>query len=175
MLDGGVSKFQYISFAIIVCGMLSGGFFLYSIPYFEKQPPLLCKYTVNQVDWQSCTKEEACAPGVYAFEPDPNSIDTLNNWVEQMNLYCTPSIDIGFLGSAFITGCFFGSFIFPRCADIYGRRPIFMIGLCIQICVVLSSLFCTSLDLAYFLLFMGGVGETCRYYVAYVYAVEMMP
>jgi hypothetical protein len=22
---------------------------------------------------------------------------------------------------------------------------------------------------------MGGVGETCRYYVAYVYAVEMMP
>jgi putative MFS transporter len=99
----------------------------------------------------------------------------MNNWVKQMNLYCTPSVDIGLLGSAFITGCFIGSFILPRCADIFGRRPIFIVGLLIQIFVVTACLFCKSLDLAYFLLFMGGVGETGRYYVAYVYAVEMMP
>jgi hypothetical protein len=62
-------------------GMLSGAFFLYSVPYFEKQPPLLCKYTPDQTDWVPCTQKEACTtPGV-EFEPDWNSVDTMNNWV----------------------------------------------------------------------------------------------
>ena len=92
-----------------------------------------------------------------------------------MNLFCTPSIDIGYLGSSFITGCFIGSFVFPRLADIIGRRPIFMLGLLTHIGVVIGSLFCTTIKFAYALLFFGGMAETMRYYVAYVYAVEMMP
>lgn len=50
-----------------------------------------------------------------------------------------------------------------------------MVGLCLQICVVICSLFCKSIYLAYVLLFFGGIGEVGRYYVAYVYNVEMMP
>ena len=41
--------------------------------------------------------------------------------------------------------------------------------------MVVVSLFCKSIYLAYALLFVGGLGEVCRYYVAYVYNVEMMP
>jgi len=92
-----------------------------------------------------------------------------------MDLFCTNSLQMGFLGSSFISGCFVGSFIFSRAADIIGRRPIFMFGLCLQIVVVVVSLFCKSIYLAYALLFAGGLGEVCRYYVAYVYNVEMMP
>lgn len=33
----------------------------------------------------------------------------------------------------------------------------------------------TNKNMMYFLLFLGGVSETGRYYVAYVYAVEIMP
>jgi MFS family permease len=82
---------------------------------------------------------------------------------------------MGFLGSSFIAGCFVGSFILSRLADIIGRRPIFIVGLCLQISVVVASLFCKSIYLAYLLLFLGGIGEVGRYYVAYVYNVEMMP
>jgi hypothetical protein len=32
---------------VITMGMLSGAFFLYSVPYFEKQPALLCKFTTD--------------------------------------------------------------------------------------------------------------------------------
>lgn len=92
-----------------------------------------------------------------------------------MDLYCTDGLKMGFLGSSFITGCFVGSFFLSRLADIYGRRPIFIVGLCLQICVVICSLFCKSIYFAYFLLFLGGIGEVGRYYVAYVYNVEMMP
>lgn len=82
---------------------------------------------------------------------------------------------MGWLGSSFISGCFLGSFIFSRLADIIGRRPVFMFGLCLHMSVVLGSLVCKSINLAYFLLFLGGLGEVCRYYVAYVYNIEMMP
>jgi MFS family permease len=92
-----------------------------------------------------------------------------------MDLYCASNTDIGFLGSSFITGCWVGSFIIPRSADIVGRRPMFMTGLVIFISVVVSSLFCKNIKLAYFLLFMGGISETGRYYVAYVYLIEWVP
>ena len=92
-----------------------------------------------------------------------------------MDLYCTSSFKIGYIGSAFFAGTFVGSFILPRAADIYGRKPIFLLGLVIFIGVVVASLFDKSLGLCYFLLFMGGISETGRYYVAYVYCVEFFP
>ncbi len=92
-----------------------------------------------------------------------------------MDLYCESSIKIGFLGSSFIGGCFVGSFVLPRQADIIGRKPIYLFGMCLFITVVMASLFCTNLYFAYFLLFLGGISETGRFYVAYVYFIEFFP
>jgi MFS family permease len=92
-----------------------------------------------------------------------------------MDLFCTSEKAMGFIGSSFFIGCFVGSFILPRASDIYGRKPLFIIGLIIYVAVVVSSLFCSNLNFMYFILFMGGISETGRYYVAYVYAVEFMP
>ena len=39
-LSGGIGRFQCLAFLSIVSGMVSGAFFLYSLPYFEKQPDL---------------------------------------------------------------------------------------------------------------------------------------
>lgn len=79
------------------------------------------------------------------------------------------------IGSMFFIGCFAGSFVLPRAADVYGRKPLFLIGLSLYIVVVIALYFVRSLGWLYFLLFLGGVSETGRYYVAYVYCVEMMP
>lgn len=92
-----------------------------------------------------------------------------------MNLYCVSEAAFGFLGSSFMSGCFIGSFMLPRAADIVGRRPMFLLGLSIYMTVVVSSLFCKNIKVAYFLLFMGGISETGRYYVAYVYLIEFVP
>ena len=92
-----------------------------------------------------------------------------------MNLYCDSDTAFGFLGSSFMAGCFIGSFMLPRAADIVGRRPMFLLGLGIFISVVIASLFCHNIKFAYFLLFMGGISETGRYYVAYVYLIEFVP
>ena len=118
----------------------------------------------------------ACSTSdTYAFKPDPDAIDTLTNWVGQVDLYCTESFEMSVIGSMFFVGTFSGSFILPRMADIYGRKPLFLVGLSLYIIVVISLYFVKTLPLLYFLLFLGGISETGRYYVAYVYAIEFMP
>ena len=79
------------------------------------------------------------------------------------------------IGSMLFFGTFSGSFILPRMADIYGRKLLFLTGLGLYITVVIALYFVKSLLMLYFLLFVGGVSETGRYYVAYVYAIEFMP
>lgn len=68
-----------------------------------------------------------------------------------------------------------GSFILPRAADVVGRKPMFLVGLVLYFIVVTALIFNKSVGLTYFLMILGGISETGRYYVAYVYCVEMMP
>ena len=79
------------------------------------------------------------------------------------------------IGSMFFVGTFSGSFVLPRAADIYGRKPLFLIGLSLYICVDTALFFVNTLPMLYVLMFLGGISETGRYYVAYVYCIEMMP
>ena len=79
------------------------------------------------------------------------------------------------IGSMFFVGTFSGSFVLPRAADIYGRKPLFLIGLSLYICVDVALFFVNTLPMLYVLMFLGGISETGRYYVAYVYCIEMMP
>ena len=72
-------------------------------------------------------------------------------------------------------GCFLGSFILPRLADVKGRKPMFQIGLVLYIITVVGLLISTSKAVLYALLVVGGVSEAGRCYVGYVYAVEIMP
>ena len=61
----------------------------------------------------------------------------------------------------------------PRSADIIGRKPIFILGLCLYLITVGILLISTNLYVLYATLILGGISETGRYYVAYVYAVEL--
>lgn len=92
-----------------------------------------------------------------------------------MDLHCTSKLAVSFIGSSFFLGAFVGSFILPRASDVVGRKPMFLLGLVLYFIVIVGLLFNKNLYLAYFLLFLGGISETGRYYVAYVYCVEMMP
>ena len=78
------------------------------------------------------------------------------------------------IGSCFFIGTFVGSFNLPRLADIYGRKLLFITGLVLYIATVVGLIMATQLNILYTLLVLGGISETGRYYVAYVYAVEIM-
>lgn len=61
----------------------------------------------------------------------------------------------------------------PRAADVYGRKPIFILGLVLYIFAVVGMMVGTSLGVLKWWLFVAGIAETGRYYVAYVYAIEI--
>lgn len=68
-----------------------------------------------------------------------------------------------------------GSFLLPRFADVVGRKPMFLLGLVIYFCVLIGVLFCKNFYGMCALIYFGGIAETGRYYVAYVYLVEFVP
>ena len=79
------------------------------------------------------------------------------------------------IGSSFLSGTFAGSFVIPRMADIYGRRPMFILGLILFIASCVGLIVSTDIKAMYAFLFLGGVSECGRCYVGYVYAIEIIP
>jgi MFS family permease len=90
-------------------------------------------------------------------------------------LTCENSIKIGYIGSSFFVGTFIGSFILPRAADIVGRKPMFILGLIIYIFALIGLKFANNYNELLGLLVLSGIGEAGRYYVAYVYVIEIFP
>ena len=107
----------------------------------------------------------------YKIDFDDNR--SLHNWSEQYDLTCASGEQIGNIGSSFFIGTFVGSFILPRAADIVGRKPMFILGLVLHIAVVIGLIYATSETALLGLLALSGIAETGRYYVAYVYAIEI--
>ena len=95
--------------------------------------------------------------------------------MEQYNLHCYSEQYLSLIGSCFFIGTFVGSFILPRLADIIGRKPMFILGLVLYIVAVVGMMLASDVRVLFLLLVLGGISETGRYYVAYVYAVEIMP
>lgn len=79
------------------------------------------------------------------------------------------------VGSCFFIGTFFGSFILPRKADVVGRKTIFILGLVLYVISIVGLLVSRQQHMLYLMMVLGGVSETSRYYVAYVYAIEILP
>ena len=99
----------------------------------------------------------------------------VNDWYQQYGLTCSSELAMSMIGSCFLIGCFVGSFVLPRLADIVGRKPMFILGLVLYIITVLGLYFGTTKPVLYSMLVLGGISETGRYYVAYIYAIEIMP
>lgn len=158
-------------YTTILIGMIAGSFILYSLFYFELQPAYLCEIDGQ---WSTCSKDYICE-NEYDFMIDYTNSTSLHNWVDQYNLTCTSDIGLSMIGSSFFIGTFLGSFVLPRLADVVGRKPIFLLGLVLYIVTVVGMIFAKDVYVLYGLLVLGGISETGRYYVAYVYAVEIIP
>ena len=82
---------------------------------------------------------------------------------------------IGFVGAAFLIGVVIGSLTITRLGDIYGRKPIFILGIFLHVGFCIAILFCKTYQIDYFLVFIFGLSMTSRYYCGYAYNIEMQP
>ena len=163
--------------------MISGSWVLYSTNYFNLEPHYLCwNEGDNQSDNFTCFADKVpksengpvfCGNNKLRHEYNFELPGTIHGWVEQYNLTCEGQNIKGYIGSCFSIGCFVGSFILPVLSDQVGRKPMFILGLILYTITLFGVQFSKTYPFLMAWLVLGGISETGRYYVAYVYAIEI--
>jgi MFS family permease len=80
---------------------------------------------------------------------------------------------IGLVGALFLLGIVVGCSTLTRLGDIYGRKPIYLLGLFMHVFFMIGIVSATNQIVGYFLLVILGMSVTARYYVGYTYNLEM--
>jgi MFS family permease len=88
---------------------------------------------------------------------------------------CAPGWQLGLVGAIFLTGIVFGCCFVTKMGDKYGRKPVYITGLAMNLILISSLIFFKNTVIAYIVLFLLGVSITARYYVGYTYNIEMQP
>ena len=130
---GGFGRFQVYSSAMNTLTNMGAVFFLLAFAFLEKEPVFKCQMTPYSDEWTIGSElvpleEEYCAKEL------PCDIDwtdpmSLQNLISQCNLYCEPKWKIGMMGFSFLFGIVMGCLTIARLGDVYGRKPIYKLGL----------------------------------------------
>jgi len=86
--------------------------------------------------WKPCTRAEICSQGLDHdhYHPVPDD-ETIDNWTtqEKFDTLCEPKYKIGLLNSIFFAGVVSSVLVIPILADKYGRKPVVITAVCLQI------------------------------------------
>jgi MFS family permease len=66
-------------------------------------------------------------------------------------------MNVGMIGASFLVGIAVGCCTLARLGDIYGRKPIFIIGMGISMFFFFTLIFTTNMGACYFILFIIGI------------------
>ena len=148
---------------------------LLGLTFLEKEPERFECYHDNTGQWTECSKTEICEQHLdhehyHAIEDDPDYID---NWVEKYDMLCEPKWRVGLLGAFFFVGIIVTMIPVPRYADLKGRRLVFIITMCVSIISAIGLLACSTLEWAYFFMFLNGTTFAGKIIVGLNYLIEL--
>ena len=123
----------------------------------------------------ACKREEFCGNPEVKYRIDLDYYGSLQNWVEDLDMMCTPKNVIGLFGSMFFVGWATGATFIPRLSDLYGRKPILFSSLAIYLIVYLAVLLSRNMIFTIFLMALLGCCGVGRANVGYIYLQEMTP
>ena len=101
------------------------------------------------------------------------SPESIPNLIHDLDLYCQPEYLIGLIGASFVCGIVVGSVTLTRLGDIYGRKPLYMVGLWMHLTSTLIFLVVSNTYILFILLFYFGASVTAKLYVGYNYLKEI--
>lgn len=105
---------------------ICGGFLVYSFDYLTEKPVYKCEKTPGQ--FEVCTADEICDDNLNYYV-DWSSKESLDNWVETLDLMCESTFTINSITHAYYLGAVIGSLIIARIPDLYGRKVPFAASL----------------------------------------------
>ena len=104
--------------------------------YYELFPKFTC-------DGAPCEPSDFCKDK-RKYEIDYSNPSSLYNWVQQFNMVCSPKSDFGLFGGVFFAGFSIGSLVLPKLSDIYGRKPLVLLGMSLHLLTGIKMLFETN-------------------------------
>ena len=112
-------RFQILSTLVFGLGTAIGGFITFALPLLLIFPQFECSNSITGT-YERWERDAACQAGNWRI--DGTSERTLNNWITQMNLFCSEKWMIGLLGSIYFQGHLLGSVLLANLPDTYGRK-----------------------------------------------------
>ena len=163
------------------------GLIVYGSAFYELDPPYLCTYSEphppSKVDNAAsqfsytvpCDQETVCGSSsstLLSYKIDEQSKFYVQNWIEQMNLTCTPRGYIGAIGSFSFAAAALACLFLPRISDKYGRLIVYRTTIFLTIPLFLIMNLTKSITGLYFVTFMLGIALLGRFTCAFVLLTE---
>ena len=167
-------RFQVFSTVTLITGFLTGAFLAFAIPFLELDPKYICTDpTTNQEYF--CTRNDFCGRPEISYRVDWSDDTSLHNWVEDLDLTCTPHVYIGLVGAAMFAGWAISAIFLPRMADVYGRKWVYLWSMAAHGTFYLLIILSKDLTLTTCLMFFFGMASVGRATVGYLYMAELVP
>jgi len=153
--------------------------FTYSLGFGNVEPRYMCQLTPGSTDWtlgtETDTLHDQYCSGDYNCKIDWSDKESLHNIIVQIDGLCAPKWQIGLLGGLTLLGVVVGCLTITKQGDFYGRRPLYLVGLVMNLVLVPLLIFSVWQAMTLLCLFGFGLSITARYYVGYTFTVEMNP
>ena len=170
--------FGRIQIAILICMLIAcipTEFYARGLPFLEQFPEYT--WTTKYGRSYKCTEKDICRNGAPRKDIDWqinwSSTQTINNWVEEMDLICTPKYLIGMFGSSYMIGLALSG-IFLKLSDHFGRKRIIQIGCLLSWIVVVYLYSFPKINWRLTMLFMLGI-ISFRLVALYILLIELSP
>ena len=149
-MGGSLAHFQRIAYVACLISFSTEAFLVYNLAYLNLQPKYKC---VNSAKPEAfvCKREATCSanfnrlydpteagmgsspvppPGGsgYFFVDRAVNSTVLVNWVQDLNMRCADSWQVGMFGSLFFVGHVMGSTLLSEYGDTIGRIPMIRFG-----------------------------------------------
>eukprot|EP00347_Sterkiella_histriomuscorum_P011630 403371714 len=170
---GGFGRYQIYALIFGICLLSNNCFLIYNISLFQSYPEFQCLNQTTNI-WEFCPREQACLMGRDEWRPDFSASTSIHNWVEQLDLFCRPQSDIGFLGTSLFAGILFSMIFVIPMSDRYGRKPMLVLNAILGTLAQGAFLFFNSLSSFYILMFMMGISAALNPCVGYPYIMEII-
>eukprot|EP00347_Sterkiella_histriomuscorum_P019470 403341513 len=171
-----------IKFTIIIfIHYISSSFLIYNMAFFLLKPEFYqCTYSVDVVSSvYPCSREYVCNNDIRMYlkswkankQADPHLV----NWIDQLDLHCLDSFNLGLLGALICLGMAISTMLIPILVEKFGRRIFTYMSSVIQLACFFAFMFSTDLYTYMTCLFFIGLTLPIKHFVTYPHLMELIP
>lgn len=135
---GGFGRLQWLLLVFTMLTYQGINFFIYNLAFLELMPKLNCRPTPDTGFLPCSDPSDICLKGKIIdrqlWEIDFSHPESFNNWMTELELFCTDGFLIGLLGSMYFLGFAMNGLILKQ-SDRFGRKKIIIVGCFMQIAV----------------------------------------